>query len=316
MTNRFMISVAAAALIAGTGFANAQGPGRDAPAAGSPVQQSAPAERAAPSAAPINRDSARNSKASDKASDKGMKSTQSDEKGARRGKNLRAQDDVKPGMKGEKSAQDTIKGEKSKSMSSETQDKGAAGKDMKADSKARPTASRRPPPRPRLRRAASRRPPPRPPLQRTASRRRPATPPLRRRPPRRLKSGRRSFPSSGRRDIPEATNVNFNISIGTAVPSTVRFYPLPPGSLKSTRSGAVIRSSNSRQVGYRSPADPYDRLHHRRLTARLAKKPRRSIGGVFLSVPSAARDSMPRGPARRCWLTHAAPEILVNEWFP
>ena len=29
MTNRFMISVAAAALIAGTGFANAQGMGRD-----------------------------------------------------------------------------------------------------------------------------------------------------------------------------------------------------------------------------------------------------------------------------------------------
>jgi hypothetical protein len=28
MTNRFLISVATAALIAGTGFANAQGPGR------------------------------------------------------------------------------------------------------------------------------------------------------------------------------------------------------------------------------------------------------------------------------------------------
>ena len=49
MTNRFMISVAAAALIAGTGFANAQAPARDAPGAGSPAQQSAPAERAAPS---------------------------------------------------------------------------------------------------------------------------------------------------------------------------------------------------------------------------------------------------------------------------
>ncbi len=41
MTNRFMISVAAAALIAGTGFANAQGTGtsREAPSA-------RPAERA------------------------------------------------------------------------------------------------------------------------------------------------------------------------------------------------------------------------------------------------------------------------------
>ena len=43
MTNRFMISVAAAALIAGTGFANAQGTGtgREAPSARL-TQQSAP----------------------------------------------------------------------------------------------------------------------------------------------------------------------------------------------------------------------------------------------------------------------------------
>ena len=43
MTNRFLISVAAAALIAGTGFANAQAPAsRDAGSAGSAAQQSAP----------------------------------------------------------------------------------------------------------------------------------------------------------------------------------------------------------------------------------------------------------------------------------
>ena len=44
MINRLMISVAAAALIAGTGFANAQGTGmsREAPAAAAPAQQSAP----------------------------------------------------------------------------------------------------------------------------------------------------------------------------------------------------------------------------------------------------------------------------------
>jgi len=50
MTNRFMMSVAVAALIAGTGFANAQGAGtsREAPSAGSTAQQSAPSERAAP----------------------------------------------------------------------------------------------------------------------------------------------------------------------------------------------------------------------------------------------------------------------------
>ena len=42
MTNRFLISVATAALIAGTGFASAQGPGRDPGSAGSAAQQSAP----------------------------------------------------------------------------------------------------------------------------------------------------------------------------------------------------------------------------------------------------------------------------------
>jgi Protein of unknown function (DUF1236) len=138
MTNRLMISVAAAALIAGTGFASAQGTGtsREAPSAGS-TQQSAPSsDRGAPSsAAPMNRDSASEPRGAEKGSDKGMKSTQSDEKmqpGA--AKNQRAQDDVKPGAKGEKSAQDNnMKGEKSKGMSSETHEKGAAGKDMKAE---------------------------------------------------------------------------------------------------------------------------------------------------------------------------------------
>jgi len=133
MTNRFMISVAAAALIADTGFANAQGTSREAPSAGSTVQQTAPSsDRGAPSAAPMNRDSAPDAKGADKG---GMKSTQSDEKmqpGA--AKNQRAQDDMKPGAKGEKSAQDNnMKGEKSKGMSSETHEKGAAGKDMKAE---------------------------------------------------------------------------------------------------------------------------------------------------------------------------------------
>ena len=52
MTNRFLISVAAAALIAGTGFANAQGTtGRDAGSAGSTAQQSAPSLRARRSSA-------------------------------------------------------------------------------------------------------------------------------------------------------------------------------------------------------------------------------------------------------------------------
>ena len=126
MTNRFLMSVAAAALIAGTGFANAQGTGTSRePSAGSSTQQNAPSEQTK--------------------SPSGMKSSHSDEKAAQPGaKNQRAQDDMKAGAKGEKSAQDNkmkgeksaqdnnMKGEKSKSMSSEN-DKSKAGKDMKAE---------------------------------------------------------------------------------------------------------------------------------------------------------------------------------------
>jgi hypothetical protein len=136
-----MMSVAAAALIAGAGFANAQGTGtsREAPSAGSTAQQSAPSS-APSSATPMNRDS----------SDKGgpaAKTTQSDEKALPGGaKSQRAQDDMKAGPKSEKSAQDNmkagpkseksaqdnIKGEKSKSMSSENENaKGA--KEMKGE---------------------------------------------------------------------------------------------------------------------------------------------------------------------------------------
>jgi hypothetical protein len=121
MTNRFLISVAALGLIAGTGFANAQGTGaaREGGAAGgAAVQQTAPgSERAAPSAAPMNKDAGEA---------KGMKSTQSEPK---------ASEPKAPAAGKNQRAEDNMQGEKSKSMSSETHDKGAAGKDMKADSK-------------------------------------------------------------------------------------------------------------------------------------------------------------------------------------
>jgi hypothetical protein len=130
MVNRFMMSVAAVALIAGTGFANAQGTGtsREAPSAGSTVQQNAPSsERSGGSSATTNRDATESTKPSS-----GMKATQSDEKSPGAAKNQRAQDDMKAGPKGEKSAQDNMKGDKSKSMSSES-DNAKGGKDMKAE---------------------------------------------------------------------------------------------------------------------------------------------------------------------------------------
>jgi hypothetical protein len=203
MRNRFMISVAAVALIAGTGFVNAQGTGsREAPSAGSAVQQSAPSsERAAPSATPMNRSD--DSKGAEK-------TTQSDEKMQPQGsKNQRAQDDMKAAPKGEKSAQDNnMKGEKSKSMSSET-DNAKGAKDMKAegregrngnmnaeqksvtDSKSQTTG------------------------QAGAGAK--------------LSSEQRTKITTVIRDqhVQPLKNVNFSISIGTRVPRDVRFHPLP-----------------------------------------------------------------------------------------
>ena len=91
MTNRFLISVAAAALIAGTGFANAQGTGmgRDAGSAGSTAQQSAPSsDRGGASSGTMQRDSGG-------ASD--MKATQSEPKSKGAEKNQRADDQMKGG---------------------------------------------------------------------------------------------------------------------------------------------------------------------------------------------------------------------------
>ncbi len=119
MTNRLMISVAAAALIAGSGFANAQGTGGHEPSAGAPTQKSATSpERGSPAAAPMNRES---TQPAGRASD--MKGAQSDQK--------------TPGMNRNERAEDNMQGEKSKGMRSETNDNAKdekdGGKDMKAE---------------------------------------------------------------------------------------------------------------------------------------------------------------------------------------
>jgi Protein of unknown function (DUF1236) len=130
MTNRFLMSVAAAALIAGTGFANAQGnTNREAPSSGAaPTQQSAPPSDRGSAATPMNRDSSQSGAPAE--APKSAQSKDMDRDGA---KNQRAQEDRKAGAKGEKSAQDNnMKGERSKGMSSEN-DKAGASKDMKAE---------------------------------------------------------------------------------------------------------------------------------------------------------------------------------------
>ena len=124
MTNRLMMSVAAAALIAGAGMANAQGTGTE--------HNTPSAEHAAPSsAAPMNRNGA---------SEKG--SAQSEQKMQPPGGNdQRAQDTMKAnpkGEKGEKSAQENnmknnMKSDQPKGTSAQTDEKGSAAKDMKAE---------------------------------------------------------------------------------------------------------------------------------------------------------------------------------------
>jgi hypothetical protein len=188
MSNRFLISVAAAALIAGTGFANAQGTGssREAPSSGA-TQQNAP-----PSAAPMNRDSSQSG-----APAEAPKSAQSKE--------------MAP--KGEKSAQD-MKGEK-----------GSASKEMKADSKSgtmenktgantdsktgAPTTN-----------AQTKGTDAKQTTTGNAATSATAAPPAEKRS--QIVSAIKS------EKIQETTNVNFNISVGATVPASVHFYPLPP----------------------------------------------------------------------------------------
>ena len=105
MTNRFLISAAVAALIAGTGFANAQGAGtsREGASGGAATQQTAP-----PSGGAMNRDSGA----------PGMKGAEStDTKAPDSAKTKASQSNEK--MPASKSAQDTKSpaGEKSKSIS-------------------------------------------------------------------------------------------------------------------------------------------------------------------------------------------------------
>jgi hypothetical protein len=134
MSNRLMISVAVAALIAGTGFANAQGTGmsREAPAAAAPAQQGAPAAERGES----DRGSAAGEKNRD-AAKPGMKSTQSEPKSPAAGTNQRADEGQKPqGQKPTTVGSDEKADQKSK-MSSDTDNAKGGGKDMKAEGQGR-----------------------------------------------------------------------------------------------------------------------------------------------------------------------------------
>ena len=144
MTNRWMITAAAAALIAGSGFAYAQGNmGHEGGAAGGAgMHQSAPSS---PGASGHEREGSAGTKSS-QSEEKGgaaKRSAQQESKGAQKG--TVGQSSAQEKSAQDKSAQET-KGDRSKSMSSEKEEKGAAGKkaegqerkdNMKAEGKER-----------------------------------------------------------------------------------------------------------------------------------------------------------------------------------
>ena len=107
MTNRFLVSVAAIALIAGAGAANAQG-GMNREGGGAAAQQSTPSGGGSTGGATTQKST----------EPSGMKSTQSEQKS--------------PGAAKGQHAEDNAPGQKSKNMSTENETKGGA-KDMKAE---------------------------------------------------------------------------------------------------------------------------------------------------------------------------------------
>jgi hypothetical protein len=105
MTNRFMVSVAALALIAGTGFANAQGTSKESGGAGgAAMQHSTPSDTsAAPSQSPSSTGTSKSE--ANEPSKGGTKSTQTEQKGKS------TQTEQKPGaMKNERAEDNNVKG--------------------------------------------------------------------------------------------------------------------------------------------------------------------------------------------------------------
>jgi hypothetical protein len=196
MNNRYLMSVAAAALIAGTGFASAQGTmSREAPSSGAAsTQQSAPPSDRGSAATPMNRDSSQSG-----APAEAPKSAQSDEKTSPQGgKNQRAQD--------------TSPGQKSKSMSSENDkaganDKSGASKDMKAEDR-----------NGNMNRADDRN-----------GAAKSTTTTGQAGAGAKLSTEQRTKITTviKSQNVRPVTNVNFSISVGTRVPRDVGFHPLP-----------------------------------------------------------------------------------------
>ena len=230
MTNRFLISVAAAALIAGTGFANAQGTNREGGAAGGAATQSAPSsERAAPSGA-MNHDSGATKGAESpgmKGSEKsGMKAesnekmpaaksaqdTKMDPKGEKSKSMSSENDSAKGGMKAEGSKTEGSKAEGSKAEGTKATEGTKTNGNMNAEgSKANGNMNAQTQNKGGMDSKTT---------TGNAATSATAAPPAEKR--------TQIVSAIKTEKIEETTNVNFNISVGATIPGTVRFHPLSP----------------------------------------------------------------------------------------
>ncbi len=190
MTNRSMISVAALALIAGTGFANAQGTGmsREGSSAGSGMQQNAPSS-AGSSGGQMGRESTESKSPDATNSPSDMKATQSEQKSPAGTRNDRAEDMQK--SKGMRSEND-----RTKDMKAE----GREGRNGNTNAESKGAAENR--------------------SQTTTGQAGAGA---------KLSTEQRTKITTVIRGqhIAPVNNVNFAISVGTRVPREVSFHPLP-----------------------------------------------------------------------------------------
>jgi hypothetical protein len=233
MINRFMMSVAAVALIAGTGFANAQGTGtgRDTPSAGSTVQQGAPSSERGNSAAPTNRDAVEPNGVKP-----GMKATQTEPKPGAAKKGQSAEDKALPGQKSQSAEDKALPGQKSKSMSSEN-DNTKGGKDLKAEGREGRDRNNMNAEGREGRDRNNMNAEQKGATDRTDSKSQTTTQSQTNQPQTTGQAGAGAKLSSEQRTkittvirsqrVEPLNNVNFSISVGTRVPHDVRFYPLP-----------------------------------------------------------------------------------------
>jgi Protein of unknown function (DUF1236) len=222
MTNRFMISAAALALIAGTGFANAQGMGKEsggASSGGGAMQHSAPADSSAGSSRSDSSAGPSRSESTD--SKGGMKTGQSEQKQPGAMKNDRADDNTVKGGSTRERAEDRGKGTTSDQRADDAAKSGSTkgdGRDnMRDNNKAENKAEGR---------------------QDKAGTNAAETKSTTERTQTTGQAGAGAKLTSDQRTkittviknqkVENVTNVNFSVSVGTRVPrGNVHFYPVP-----------------------------------------------------------------------------------------